>query len=176
MKTINCFYATDDPNASAGGDDTKKTDNKGLVTTDTVYVSPDGGDTDEAFPKPNVEYDFCVDVANTGTLPSDSFYVRFTLSGDQDPAKDLDFKQDAGLDANGTVKAVVHFGSFPNTFATYHLEACIYAASNPGTPINCAGSFDITVNTEDNSNSTATTPADTTTTTDPEADDHSGNG
>jgi hypothetical protein len=30
-----------------------KTDDSKLVTTDTVYVSPDGGDTDEAFPKAN---------------------------------------------------------------------------------------------------------------------------
>src|SRR5690242_5854526 len=43
-----------------------QTDDSNLVTTDTVYVSPDGGTTDEPFPKPNVEYDFCVDVANAG--------------------------------------------------------------------------------------------------------------
>jgi hypothetical protein len=30
-----------------------KTDDSKLVTTHTVYVSPDGGTTDEAFPKPN---------------------------------------------------------------------------------------------------------------------------
>jgi hypothetical protein len=46
------------------------TDDSKLVTTDAVYVSPDSGDTDEAFPKPNVEYDFCVDVANTVELPT----------------------------------------------------------------------------------------------------------
>jgi hypothetical protein len=33
------------------------TDDSKLVTTDTVCVSRDGGDTDEAFPKPNVEYE-----------------------------------------------------------------------------------------------------------------------
>jgi hypothetical protein len=125
-----------------------KTDDSKLVTTDTVYVSPDGGTTDEAFPKPNVEYDFCVDVTNTGELPSGSFFVRFTLSGDQDPPKDLDFAQDAGLDAGASVKAVVHFGTFPNKFATYHLDACIYSSSAPEKAINCAGSFDITINTE----------------------------
>jgi len=90
-----------------------KTDDSKLVTTDTVYVSPDGGTTDEAFPKPNVEYDFCVDVANAGELPSGSFFIRFNLSGDQDPPLDLDFKHDDGLDAGATVKAVVHFGTFP---------------------------------------------------------------
>jgi hypothetical protein len=130
-----------------------KTDDSKLVTTDTVYVSPDGGTTDEAFPKPNVEYDFCVDVVNAGELPSGSFFVRFNLSGDQDPPLDLDFEQDAGLDAGATVKAVVHFGTFPNQFASYHLEACIYSSSAPEQPINCAGSFDITVNTESTSDS-----------------------
>jgi hypothetical protein len=130
-----------------------KTDDSKLVTTDTVYVSPDGGTTDEAFPKPNVEYDFCVDVTNAGELPSGSFFVRFTLSGDQDPAKDLDFTQDDGLDAEASVKAVVHFGTFLNKFATYHLEACIYSSSAPEKPINCAGSFDIAINTESTSDS-----------------------
>jgi hypothetical protein len=130
-----------------------KTDESKLITTDTVYVSPDGGTTDEAFPKPNVEYDFCVDVTNAGELPSGSVFVRFTLSGDQDPPKDLDFTQDDGLDAGASVKAVVHFGTFPNKFATYHLEACIYSSSAPENPINCAGSFDITINTESTSDS-----------------------
>jgi hypothetical protein len=131
----------------------KKTDDSKLVTTDPVYVSPDGGDTDEAFPKPNVEYDFCVDVTNAGELSSGPFFVRFTLSGDQDPPKDLAFAQDAGLDAGAPVKAVVHFGQFANKFATYHLEACIYSSSAPEKPINCAGSFDITINTESTSDS-----------------------
>jgi len=135
------------------GTSDKKTDDSKLVTTDTVYVSPDGGTTDEAFPKANVEYDFCVDVTNTGQLPTGSFFVRFTLSGDQDPPKDLDFTQNDGLDAGASVKAVVHFGSFPNKFATYHLEACIYCSSAPEKPINCAGSFDITINTESSSDS-----------------------
>ncbi|HEU0209818.1 MAG TPA: hypothetical protein VFQ78_12680 [Candidatus Udaeobacter sp.] len=136
-------------------DSDKKTDDSKLVTTDTVYVSPDGGTTDEAFPKPNVEYDFCVDVTNAGDLPTGSFFVRFTLSGDQDPPKDLDFPQDAGLDAGASVKAVVHFGSFPNQFATYHLDACIYSTSAPEKAINCAGSFDITVNTESSSDTSS---------------------
>jgi hypothetical protein len=132
-----------------------KTDDSKLVTTDTVYVSPDGGTTNEAFPKPNVEYDFCVDVTNTGQLPSGPFFVQFSLSGDQDPPKDLDFAQDAGLDAGASVKGVVHFGTFPNKFGSYHLEACIYSPSAPEKPINCAGSFDITVNTESTSDSSS---------------------
>lgn len=140
-----------------------KTDDSKLVTTDTVYVSPDGGTTDEAFPKPNVEYDFCVDVSNTGQLPSGPFFVRFELSGDQDPPKDLDFAQDAGLDAAASVKAVVHFGAFPNKFATYHLDACIYSSSAPEKPINCAGSFDITINTESSSDSGSGSSSDTST-------------
>src|SRR5262249_38993712 len=144
-------------------DSDKKTDDSKLVTTDTVYVSPDGGTTDEAFPKPNVEYDFCVDVANAGELPSGSFFVRFNLSGDQDPPLDLDFTQDDGLDAGATLKAVVHFGSFPNKFATYHLEACIYSSSAPEKAINCAGSFDFTINTESSGDSGSGDGSDTAT-------------
>jgi hypothetical protein len=134
-------------------DSDTKTDDSKLVTTDTVYVSPDGGTTDEAFPKPNVEYDFCVDVANAGELPSGAFFVRFNLSGGEDPPLDLDFTQDDGLDAAATVKAVVHFGMFPNKFVDYHLEACIYAKSAPEKPINCAGLFDFPINTESTSDS-----------------------
>lgn len=148
-------------------DSDKKTDDSKLVTTDTVYVSPDGGTTDEAFPKPNVEYDFCVDVTNAGQLPSGPFFVQFTLSGDQDPPKDLDFAQDAGLDAGASVKAVVHFGQFPNQFASYHLEACIYSSSAPEKPINCAGSFDITVNTESTSDSGSGSTDDSSAATEP---------
>jgi len=125
-----------------------KTDDSKLATDDTVYVSADGGETDEAFPKPNVEYDFCVDVTNTGDLPSGPFFVRFNLSGDQDPSLDFDFTQDDGLDAEASVKAVVHFGTFPNKFASYYLTACIFSSSAPEKAINCAGSFDITVNAE----------------------------
>jgi hypothetical protein len=130
-----------------------KTDESKLLTTDTVYVSPDGGTTDEAFPKPNVEYDFCIDVINAGELPSGPLFVQFTLSGDQDLPKELDFAQDAGLDAKASVKAVVHFGTFFNKFADYHLEACIYSSSAPEKPINCAGSFDFPINTESTSDS-----------------------
>ena len=145
-----------------------KTDDSKLIATDTVYVSPDGGTTDEAFPKPNVEYDFCVDVTNGAQLPSGAFFVQFTLSGDQDPPKEIDFPQDAGLDTGASVKAVVHFGSFPNKFATYHLDACIYSSSAPEKPINCAGSFDITINTESASDSGS--GSDTPGTTDSTAD------
>ena len=133
---------------NSGGSDDPKTDNTKLVANDTVYVSPDGGTTNESFPKQGVEYDFCVDVTNTGSLPSGAFYLHFTLSGDQNPPFEQDFKQDAGLDAGQSVKAVVHFGSFPNEFKDYLLEACIYSPSAPDTSINCAGTFDFPVNTE----------------------------
>jgi hypothetical protein len=147
-----------------------KTDNSKLVTTDTVYVSPDSGTTDEAFPKPNVEYDFCVDVANAGELPSGPFFVRFNLSDGQDPPLDLDFSQDAGLDAGATVKTVVHFGMFPNKFVDYHLEACIYAKSAPEKPINCAGSFDFPINTESTSDSRSSGGSDDTSSSDSTGD------
>jgi hypothetical protein len=133
------------------GDEDKKTDASKLATTDPVSVSPDGGTTDEPFPKPNVEYDFCVDVTNAGELPSGPFFVQFRLTGDQDAPDlpiELNFAQDAGLDSGASVKAVVHFGTFPNKSVLYHLNACIFSSSAPEKPINCAGQFDFTVNTE----------------------------
>lgn len=147
------FYS---PNVDSSGSDAgsdKKTDNTQLKATDTVYVSPDGGTTNEPFPKQGVDYDFCVDITNTGDLPSGAFYVHFTLSGDQNPPFEQDFKQDDGLDAGASVKAVVHFGSFPNEFKDYLLEACIYSPSAPDKPINCAGTFDFAVNTQSDSSS-----------------------
>ncbi len=147
------FYFPNGDNSGADAGSDKKTDNTQLKATDTVYVSPDGGTTDESFPKQGVEYDFCVDISNTGKLPSGPFYVHFTLGGDQNPPFEQDFKQDAGLDAGQSVKAVVHFGSFPNEFKDYLLEACIYSPSAPDTPINCAGTFDFPVNTESSSSS-----------------------
>jgi hypothetical protein len=135
------------------GDTPGQTDNSQLVTSGPISVSPDGGSTDEPFPKPDVEYDFCVSLANAGKLPSGPFFVRFTLSGDQDPPLDLDFQQDAGLAAGSTTQGVVHYGKFPNTFAVYHLTACIYSNSAPETAINCAGAYDITINSESASDS-----------------------
>ena len=128
--------------------DNTKTDNTKLVAVDTVYVSPDGGTTNEPFPKQGVEYDFCVDVTNASEKSSGPFFVQFTLSGDQDPPWQQSFAQDAGLDAGASVKAVVHFGQFPNEFKSYHLEACIFSPSSPESPINCAGTFDFVVNSE----------------------------
>jgi hypothetical protein len=141
---------------TGGGSNAPQTDNTKLVAGPTVYVSPDGGTTNEAFPKQGVEYDFCVDVVNNGTLPSGAFYVHFTLSGDQNPPFEQDFKQDDGLDAGHSVKAVVHFGSFPNEFKDYLLEACVYSPSAPDTPIHCAGTFDFPVNTESTDSSGST--------------------
>ena len=142
--------------------DSSKTDNSKLVATDTVYVSPDGGTTNEPFPAPNVGYDFCVDVGNNGQLPSGPFLVRFSLSGDQDPPINLDFAQDAGLDAAASVKAVVHFGMFANKFASYQLDACIYSTSAPDKPINCAGAFGIVTNTVDSATGSSTTDSSAT--------------
>ena len=142
MKTNHFFYSPDDNNSGSDAG-TEKTDNTKLTTTDTVYVSPDGGTTNESFPIPSVEYDFCVDVSNLSTEKSGAFYVRFTLdnatggSGNQT----FDFQQDAGLDPNQSVKAVVHFGQFTENDVNYTLSACIYSPSAPQTPINCAGTF-----------------------------------
>lgn len=140
MKPI-IFYSPDPD--SGGGSDAAKTDSTKLIPTDTVFVSTDGGTTDEAFPVPGKEYDFCVDVSNLSELPSGAFYVRFTLRDDSGSSenKTFDFNQDAGLDARQSVQAVVHFGQFIEQDVDYTLSACVYSPSAPETPINCAGTF-----------------------------------
>lgn len=123
-------------------------DNSGLVAPGPLSVSPDGGTTDEAFPKPGVEYDFCLTVNNIGKSQTEAFFVRFNLSGDQDPPVDLDFPVDDGLDAGGTVQAVVHFGTFPNKFGVYNLSGTVYLKADPGTPLRPSVTYDITVNSQ----------------------------
>jgi len=173
MKQVTFYRSPGEGEGSSG--ETKDTDNTKLVAVDTVYVSPDGGTTDESFPKQGVDYDFCVDVTNTGNKGSGAFYVRFTLSGDQDPPWSEDFQQDDGLDAGHSVKAVVHFGSFPNEFKSYYLEACIYSPSAPDTPINCAGTFEFAVNTE-TTDSSGTSDSSGSSDTSGSGDDSSGTG
>jgi hypothetical protein len=132
---------------SAGGDDKPKTDDSGLAGVGTVYVSPDGGKTDEAFPKPEVEYDFCAKIVNAGKLPSSPFFVLFELTGTEDWQDRFD--QEAGLKPGGKVTAVVHFGKFANPkklTADYYLTAHIHLADDPDTPIGGTGDFGIVVN------------------------------
>lgn len=154
------FYSPDSDVATADA----KTDNSKLATTDTVYVSPDGGTTDEAFPKPNVDYSFCVDVTNAAKENSGAFYVRFTLdngtggSGNQD----FDFKQDAGLDAGQSVKAVVDFGQFKDEDVNYTLSASIYAPSAPEKALNTAGTFGFNPHSNNSSSSSTGSSDDTT--------------
>jgi hypothetical protein len=143
MKSIFFFRSPLDQEGSTSTTETKKTDSTKLKTTknDSVYVSPDAGTTNEPFPVPGIEYDFCIDIFNTGDLPSDSFYVRFSLDDGNGNVQDFDFNQDAGLDAGHSVKAVVHFGQFSDDDLDYTLSACIYSASSPDMPIDCAGTF-----------------------------------
>ena len=43
-----------------------KTDDSKLVTTHTVYVSPDGGTTDQAFPNPDAgSFEFTINTEST---------------------------------------------------------------------------------------------------------------
>src|SRR5262245_16863048 len=76
------------------GDSKPQTDNSGLRTEPTVWVrDPDGNN--EPFPRPDVDYDFCLEVVNTGKLPSGPFMVVFKLEGDMN--WDDKFEQTAGL-------------------------------------------------------------------------------
>src|SRR5262249_15234760 len=143
---------SDDQFLTAAGEQTAgsgkapdQTDDTQLRAVGTVFVSPDGGTTDEPFPKPDVEYDFCASVVNAGKLPSGPFSVLFQLSEDMDWKMSL--AQDAGLKAGASMLAVVHFGKFPNKFASYYLTADVYADSAPDKSISSAGSFEITINT-----------------------------
>jgi len=162
MKQTQIYYSQLGAMSAGVALDDPQTDSTKLVTTDTVYVSPDGGTTNEPFPAPGVEYDFCVDVTNGSDSPSGPFYVRFTLdnasggSGNQT----FDFKQDAGLDTKQSVKAVVHFGPFTDDDVNYTLSACIYSPDAPETPINCAGTFGF----DPHSNKSASNTADTAST------------
>jgi hypothetical protein len=142
MKTL-FLYRSPGQGDDSGAATKEKTDNSKLRTTknDSVYVSPDGGTTNEPFPVPGVEYDFCIDIFNTADLPSGEFYVRFTLDDGNGNVQDFDFSQDAGLDASQSVKATVHYGQFADEDIDYTLSACIYSPSAPDTPIDCAGSF-----------------------------------
>src|SRR5262249_36974123 len=63
--------------STGAGSPPAPTDDAGLRATDTVYVSPDGGTTDEPFPEPDVEYDFCANIVNTGKVSSGPAFVRF---------------------------------------------------------------------------------------------------
>ena len=121
------------------------------LTIAALYISPDGGDTNEEYPQPGVEYDFVANVVNTGTENTGSFFVKFQFNPESEnpnPGADLTVTQEDGLDPRASMRAVSHFGAFPNEHNTYHLEACIYDASAPETPITCT-SFDFFVNTAD---------------------------
>jgi hypothetical protein len=135
------LYLSPNGDATGGGSSVPKTDHTKLVAGPTVYVSPDGGTTNEPFPKPSVEYDFCIGVSNAGQLPSGEFYVRFTLDGGNGNIQPFDFQQKAGLDAGQSVNAVAHFGSFADADIDYTLSACVYSPSAPDTAISCAGTF-----------------------------------
>lgn len=155
MKT-SFFYR--DPDMDFGtADGTTETDNTAtaetdpgmLITTETVWLSPDGGTTNEAFPKQGIPYDFCVTVQNSGQIASGPFTVKFVLSGDQDPQLELSFESEEGLDSGASVLATVHFDGFENKFGIYHLSACIYGPDQPDMAINCEGGFDITINSQE---------------------------
>jgi hypothetical protein len=136
----NFFYLSLDGEAG-GGSNTQKTDSTKLVTGPTVYVSPDGGTTNEPFPKPGVQYDFCIDVTNGSQTPSGEFYVRFSLDDGNGNVQTFDLQQEAGLDAGHSVNAVIHFGPFVDQDINYTLSACAYSPSAPDTAISCAGTF-----------------------------------
>jgi hypothetical protein len=143
------YSAVPGQQSTGAGDKPDQTDDTGLVAAGVISISPDGGNTDEPDPQPDVEYDFCAKFADAGKLPSGPFSVVFELSGDL--SWKMSFRQESGLKPGASVLAVVHFGKFPNQFGVYHLTACIEADSAPDAPICCAGPYDFKVNTADQS-------------------------
>ena len=157
MKYFKLYHHPDAISTAAPADTAPaKSDFSKLKFDGPISISPDQGNTDEAFPKPDTPYDFVVHVQNSGTEKCDAFLVKFKFDPDSDnpnPDADLTFKQDAGLEASDEVMAVVHFGNFPNSFQTYNLEACIYDPAAPENPINCL-TYGITINTVDSASNT----------------------
>src|SRR5271167_3603278 len=88
--------------SGSAGNATPQTDESKL-RANTAFVSPDGGSTDEAFPAPDVEYDFCCVIANEGKTPAGAFFVRFKLTGDV--SWEQDDHHDEGLKPGQTLIA-----------------------------------------------------------------------
>lgn len=131
-------YSAPAPSPTGAGKTAGPTDDTGLRAYDTVYVSPDGGETDEPFPEPDVEYDIAVHLRNTAKLPSGPCIVVFKLSGSKTWDAKVPFED--GLKAGEDVRAAAYYGKFDDG-QECTLSACVYKESDLNTPISCAGEF-----------------------------------
>jgi hypothetical protein len=121
------------------------TDDSGLVSGgDTAGVSFKDDEVDQGGElKPGIDYDFYAYFQNVGKHKSGPCFVKFTLTGEQNWHKEFDLPD--GLDAGADVRAYVNYGKFPDKWASYDLEACIYSKSNPDKKIVCAGTYGLLV-------------------------------
>lgn len=137
----------DTGNASTGTTNESVVDPGYLVPTENTWVSSDGGTTYISDPVQGEPYDFCITITNKGKADSGSFIVRFELSGDQDPALQLETETFENLAPGESVLAVAHYGAFENKFGIYHVQATVYTADSDQA-ISTDQGFDFTINTE----------------------------
>lgn len=123
------------------------TDSSNLVPAENTWVSDDGGTTYISDPVQGVPYDFCITITNKGEVNSGSFIVKFQLSGDQDPALEIETEIFENLASGESVLAVAHYGAFENKFGVYHVQATVYTADG-AQAISADQGFDFTINTE----------------------------
>ena len=129
---------------TGAGTNPPPTDDSGLVSLDTTGVSLKDDEDDQGGElKPGIDYDFYAHFQNEGKHKSGPCIVRFTLTGEKNWHKEFDLPD--GLDAGADVRAYVNYGQFPNKWASYDLEACIYSKSNPNKKIACAGTYGLVV-------------------------------
>jgi hypothetical protein len=118
-----------------------------LVPSQNTWVSSDGGTTYISDPEQGVPYDFCINIVNVGKADSGGFIVKFLLSGDQDPALELETEEIESLPPGGSVLAVVHYGAFENKFGIYHVQATVFTADGYQ-EISTDQGFDFTINSD----------------------------
>ena len=159
---MNRYYDAGDPTGGQPDGGAPSTDSSGLIFSlysniaTKVYVSADGGNTNESNPVPDVEYDFCAYVTNAGSLPSGPFSVLFHITGDDGSATDLTFSSN-GLNSKDSVLAIEKYGAFPNKFVNYQLVASIYT-SDPSKPIDTA-TLGIVINTASTNSGSGSNPS-----------------
>lgn len=153
------FLHTPVTDAAGSGDrPSEASDGSRLTPVGAVYITPDDGSTDETTPTPGINYSFCLNIANVGSVPSVPFFVRFRLAGqihlegglNIPYSFDHEFTKDEGLSAGSTFRALAYFGAFQNEEASFQLEACVYLF-NTNIPLICAKDFFFVIHPNNNS-------------------------
>jgi hypothetical protein len=121
---------------------TKPPDPSGL-TAGVLYVSANGGKSSAASPlNHDLEYDFCIRIANKAKARSGPYRVRFELKGPETGTWDL--HEDDGSLPGESPLAKFHYGAFSKP-GKFELSACVFVPSDPHTMITCADSISFEV-------------------------------